>query len=103
MWQLDVPPNQIVTVDGRLFSCGDCLNTWKGHIEVYDGEVNIWNEVDGSQGALNSLGSASNNENWRPNQRLYLTMSPIGTRFYFLTGPSDGWGLIKNNFRGPRV
>lgn len=26
MWQLDVPPNQIVTMDGKLFSCGDCLN-----------------------------------------------------------------------------
>ncbi|XP_041027983.1 kelch-like protein 8 [Juglans microcarpa x Juglans regia] len=87
MWQLDVPPNQIVTVDAKLFSCGDCLNAWKGHIEVYDGEVNIWNEVDGSQGALNSLSSASNNdENWRPNQRLYLTMAPIGTRIYFFTG-----------------
>lgn len=56
------------------------------HIEVYDGKVNIWNEVDGSQGDLNSLSSASNNENWRRNQRLYLTMAPIGTRIYFLTG-----------------
>lgn len=50
MWQLDVPPNQIVEVDGKLFSCGDCLNAWKVHIEVYDGS--IWNEVEGSPQAL---------------------------------------------------
>ncbi|KAK1327097.1 hypothetical protein QJS10_CPA01g02323 [Acorus calamus] len=31
MWQLDVPPNQIIRVgdDERLFSSGDCLNTWR--------------------------------------------------------------------------
>ncbi|KAF5474337.1 hypothetical protein F2P56_006245 [Juglans regia] len=77
MWPLDVPPNQIVAMNGRLFSCGDCLNARKGHIEVYDG-VNIWNELDGSQRALNV--------DWRQNQRLYLTMAPIGTHLYFLTG-----------------
>ncbi|XWS18368.1 hypothetical protein CRYUN_Cryun32bG0037500 [Craigia yunnanensis] len=41
MWQLDVPPNQIVAVDGKLFSSGDCLSPWKGHIEVYDGKLNM--------------------------------------------------------------
>jgi hypothetical protein len=41
MWQLDVPPNQIVAVANRLFSSGDCLTSWKGHVEVYDGELNI--------------------------------------------------------------
>ncbi|KAF5728935.1 kelch-like protein 8 [Tripterygium wilfordii] len=48
MWQLDVPPNQIVAVGERLFSSDDCLNAWKGHIEAYDDKVNIWNGVDGS-------------------------------------------------------
>ncbi|MCI41214.1 F-box/kelch-repeat protein, partial [Trifolium medium] len=32
MWQLDVPPNQIVAVNDTLFSSGDCLNAWKGHV-----------------------------------------------------------------------
>lgn len=87
MWQLDVPPNQIVTVDGKLFSCGDCLNAWKGHIEVYDGS--LWNEVEGSPQALrgspNST-SEANHEGWQTNQRLYLTMAPIGTCLYLLAG-----------------
>ncbi|KAF2283200.1 hypothetical protein GH714_043530 [Hevea brasiliensis] len=39
MWQLDVPPNQIVAMSGNLFSSGDCLNAWKGHIEAYDGNL----------------------------------------------------------------
>ncbi|RWR90723.1 Kelch repeat type 1 [Cinnamomum micranthum f. kanehirae] len=30
MWKLEVPPNQIVVVDDKLYSSGDCLNTWKG-------------------------------------------------------------------------
>lgn len=34
MWQLDVPHNQIVAVEGRLHSSGDCLNAWKSHIEA---------------------------------------------------------------------
>ncbi|XWS15693.1 hypothetical protein CRYUN_Cryun34aG0023700 [Craigia yunnanensis] len=49
MWQLDVPPNQIVAVDSKLFSSGDCLKPWKGHTEVYDGKLNMWDEVDGSR------------------------------------------------------
>jgi len=28
---------------------GICLNAWKGHIEAYDGKLNIWNVVDGSR------------------------------------------------------
>lgn len=75
MWQLDVPPNQIVAVDGRLFSSGDCLQAWKGHIESYDG--NIWNEVDGSH--LQNFTSPMN-------PLIYLTVAPIGTHLYFLAG-----------------
>ncbi|KAH0778372.1 hypothetical protein KY290_004799 [Solanum tuberosum] len=45
MWDLDVPPNQIVNIDGKLYSSGDCLNTWKGHIESYDGKHNLWDKV----------------------------------------------------------
>ncbi|KAK8618381.1 hypothetical protein V6N13_132374 [Hibiscus sabdariffa] len=76
MWQLDVPPNQIVAVGGKLFSSGDCLIPWKGHIEVYDGKLNIWDEVDGSQ--CNPPISTM--------ERLYLTMAPIGTQLYFFAG-----------------
>jgi hypothetical protein len=49
MWQLDVPPNQIAALEGNLFSSGYCLNAWKGHIEAYDGKLNIWNVVNGSR------------------------------------------------------
>lgn len=90
MWQLDCPPNQIVAVDGKLFSSGDCFKAWKGHIEAYDGDLNIWYMVDGSQ--RKSLISSnyhcddSNEENLSQIQRLYLTMVPLGKFLYFLTG-----------------
>ncbi|WMV16078.1 hypothetical protein MTR67_009463 [Solanum verrucosum] len=81
MWQLDVPANQIVEVDGRLFSSGDCLNVWKGHVEVYDGKLNIWYMVEGSQNNIFPF-----EENGQLIHRLYLTMAPIGTHLYFLAG-----------------
>ncbi|CAN4078992.1 unnamed protein product [Withania somnifera] len=81
MWQLDVPANQIVEVDDRLFSSGDCLNAWKGHIEVYDEKLNIWYIVEGSQKNIFPF-----EENGQPIHRLYLTMAPIGTDLYFLAG-----------------
>lgn len=85
MWQLDIPPNQIVAVNGNLFSSGDCLNAWKGHIEAYDEKLNIWNIVDGSH--LQTLFSPiSTSDDWPPGQRLYLTMAPIGAQLYFLAG-----------------
>lgn len=91
MWQLDVPPNQIVAVNGTLFSSGDCLNAWKGHIEAYDGK--LWNEVDGSH-KRNLSTLEDNYENWPQNdQRLYLTMAPIGTRLFFLAGYRIGGEL----------
>lgn len=87
MWQLDVPPNQIVEVGNRLFSSGDCLKVWKGHIESYDGKLNMWNEVDGScLQTLNSSIFTSQREDWGPIQRHYLTMAPIGSYLYFLAG-----------------
>ncbi|KAM1004949.1 hypothetical protein ACFX13_005123 [Malus domestica] len=85
MWQLDVPPNQILTVDGRLFSSGDCYKQWKGHIESYDGKLNIWNEVEGSRlQSLTALGP--HDQNWALSQRRYLTMATIGVDLYFLAG-----------------
>ncbi|KAA8524452.1 hypothetical protein F0562_010875 [Nyssa sinensis] len=86
MWELDVPPNQIVAVGGKLYSSGDCLNTWKGHIEAYDAKLNIWNVVEGSY--LHTLSSPISTsdameENW---DRQYLTVAPIGTHLYFLAG-----------------
>ncbi|PON71004.1 Kelch-type beta propeller [Parasponia andersonii] len=89
MWQLDVPPNQIVAVDGKLLSSGDCLKVWKGHIEAYDWEQNIWNEVDGSRlWSLNSPISNDSNHDYNRGivQQLYLTIAPIGTSLYFLAG-----------------
>ncbi|CAN1165990.1 Kelch-like protein 7 [Linum perenne] len=76
MWQLDVPPNEIVAANEKLFSSGDCLKPWKGHIEAYDGNLNLWNVVDGSH--LRTFNA--------PIQRVYLTMAPIGTHLYFLGG-----------------
>ncbi|KAJ9686634.1 hypothetical protein PVL29_015486 [Vitis rotundifolia] len=86
MWQLDVPPNQIVAVNGKLFSSGDCLNLWKGHIEAYDAKLKIWNIVDGSHLQTLSSPISTSEENWLPIDRLYLTMAPIGTQLYFLAG-----------------
>lgn len=98
MWQLDVPPNQIVAVEGQqLFSSGDCLNTWKGHIDAYDGKLNIWSIVEWSlYYDLSSLlitsmepSSSDGGGNCSCRQmmrRLYLTMAPIGTHLYFLAG-----------------
>ncbi|XP_077212296.1 uncharacterized protein LOC143847372 [Tasmannia lanceolata] len=89
MWQLDVPPNQIVAIHNKLYSSGDCLNTWKGHIEAYNGKLNIWNIVDGSH--LQSLSgpisrSDANEANGSQMQMIYLTMAPIGAHLYFLAG-----------------
>ncbi|KAK9267133.1 hypothetical protein L1049_009552 [Liquidambar formosana] len=89
MWQLDVPPNQIVELDGKLFSSGDCLNAWKGHIDAYDGVQNMWTVVEASRlKTLSSAGLTSDGhiENWPQIQRLYLTVAPIGTHLYFLAG-----------------
>uniref|UniRef100_A0A0D9VMD0 Uncharacterized protein n=1 Tax=Leersia perrieri TaxID=77586 RepID=A0A0D9VMD0_9ORYZ len=94
MWQLDVPPNQIVAVDGRLFSSGDCLNSWKGHVEVYDGELNIWTIVDHSAATPDIAAAVL-----PPSaQRRYCTMAVVGTRLYFLAGyqvagDGDGGGF----------
>ncbi|KAK8488201.1 hypothetical protein V6N13_120007 [Hibiscus sabdariffa] len=90
MWQLDVPPNQIVAVDGKLFSSGDCLIPWKGHIDVYDGKQNMWDEADGSRfqtlnSPISTLGDNSNGS-WPLVERLYLTMAPVGNHLYFLAG-----------------
>uniref|UniRef100_A0A0E0K6I9 F-box domain-containing protein n=1 Tax=Oryza punctata TaxID=4537 RepID=A0A0E0K6I9_ORYPU len=82
MWQLDVPPNQIVAVAGRLFSSGDCLNSWKGHVEVYDGELNIWSIMDHS-----ALPDMSLLATLPPSaQRRYHTMAVVDTQLYFLAG-----------------
>ncbi|XP_077242092.1 uncharacterized protein LOC143882499 [Tasmannia lanceolata] len=89
MWQLDVPPNQIAAVNNKLYSSGDCLNTWKGHIEAYNGELNIWNIVDGSQ-LQNLWAPISRSDPTEANgqmiQMIYLTMAPIGPHLYFLAG-----------------
>ncbi|XP_060178768.1 uncharacterized protein LOC132608960 [Lycium barbarum] len=84
MWDLDVPPNQIVNVDGKLFSSGDCLNAWKGHIESYDGKHNLWNIVDGSSSPISILDDTE--KNWSNLERMFCTMAPIGTKLYFLAG-----------------
>ncbi|KAJ0576532.1 putative kelch-type beta propeller [Helianthus annuus] len=86
MWELDVPPNQIVVVGGKLFSSGDCYKKWKGYIEKYDGDLNMWNVVDGS-----SLSSPTSMLDVTSPKRplmepLYLTIAPIGTCLYFFAG-----------------
>ncbi|PSS04764.1 F-box/kelch-repeat protein [Actinidia chinensis var. chinensis] len=93
MWQLDVPPNQIIAVEGRLLRLGDCLNAWKGHIEAYDGNLNLWYLVEGSQLQIPSsptLTSPSDGERWPTTKRNFLTMAPIGTYLYFLVGYRKG-------------
>lgn len=104
MWQLDVPPHQILALDdGRLFSSGDCLKVWKGHIEAYDPELSMWNIVPGSQQTTRSpAGRPPDGADgawsppihpldvadgtWPPIQPTYVTVAPIGSRLYFLVG-----------------
>ncbi|KAL0406191.1 UNVERIFIED_CONTAM: hypothetical protein Slati_3933000 [Sesamum latifolium] len=96
MWDLDVPPYQIVAVNGKLFSSGDCFKRWKGHIEAYDEKENIWNVVHGSYFDCLSptsraeVTSSSCSAMMWPS---YLTMAPIGNQLYFLVGyriPGEG-------------
>ncbi|XP_060190359.1 uncharacterized protein LOC132619480 [Lycium barbarum] len=84
MWDLDIPPNQIVNVNGKLFSSGDCLNAWKGHIEAYDKTLNMWNIVDGSHSPIST--SEATVATWPHMERIFCTMAPIGTQLYFLAG-----------------
>ncbi|KAI4371707.1 hypothetical protein MLD38_010028 [Melastoma candidum] len=78
MWQLEVPPRQIVDVEGKLFSSGDCLKAWKGHIEAYDGSLNMWNEVESS--CNRSLSDVLCTQPLPQINQLYLTMASIGKR-----------------------
>ncbi|KAL0320296.1 UNVERIFIED_CONTAM: hypothetical protein Sradi_5291100 [Sesamum radiatum] len=96
MWDLDVPPYQIVAVNGKLFSSGDCFKRWKGHIEAYDEKENLWNAVHGSYFDCLSptsraeVTSSSCSAMMWPS---YLTMAPIGNLLYFLVGyriPGEG-------------
>lgn len=61
--------------------------TWKGHIEAYDAELNMWNEVDSSGLRTMPYPISPSDERHRPEvQELCLTMAPIRTRLYFLGG-----------------
>ncbi|XP_047338571.1 gigaxonin-like [Impatiens glandulifera] len=85
MWELDVPPYQIVAIGLKLFSPGDCLKAWKGHFEVYDEKLRIWEAVDGSH--LQPFSSpVTPYGDWPPIEHKYLTIAPIGTQLYLLTG-----------------
>lgn len=86
MWELDVPPNQIVVVGGKLFSCGDCYKKWKGFIEKYDRDLNMWHVVDESSisSPISMLDITSPKRKLM--EQLYLTIAPIGTCLYFLAG-----------------
>ncbi|KAL4585562.1 hypothetical protein LXL04_010185 [Taraxacum kok-saghyz] len=90
MWQLDIPPNQIVVMDNKLISSGDCLNVWKGQIETYDRNLNLWFPLEGSrkENLLPIACSPNGNEggSLEPLQRICLTMAPIEDHLYFLAG-----------------
>ncbi|KAI3795816.1 hypothetical protein L1987_38476 [Smallanthus sonchifolius] len=88
MWQLDIPPNQIVVIDDKLISSGDCLNVWKGQIETYDQHLNIWYPLRGSmrENLLSSSCSSNGGETSEPLERICLTMAAIGSYLYFMAG-----------------
>ncbi|KAI3498818.1 hypothetical protein L1887_34603 [Cichorium endivia] len=90
MWQLDVPPNQIVVIDNKLISSGDCLNVWKGQIETYDRNLNLWFPLEGSrkENLLPIACTSDGNDRGssEPLQRICLTMASIETYLYFLAG-----------------
>ncbi|XP_071709133.1 F-box/kelch-repeat protein At1g16250-like [Rutidosis leptorrhynchoides] len=88
MWQLDIPPNQIVVIDDELISSGDCLNVWKGQIETYDRDLHLWYPIEGSR-KKNLLSFSCPNEGGSSEsslERICLTMAPIGTYLYFMAG-----------------
>ncbi|XP_073137612.1 F-box/kelch-repeat protein At1g16250-like [Henckelia pumila] len=85
MWDLDIPPYQIVAINGKLFSSGDCLIPWKGHVETYSETEKMWNVVHGSH-YDNLSRNFTRDDHVAPMRRMYLTMAPIGNRLYFLTG-----------------
>ncbi|XP_073298546.1 F-box/kelch-repeat protein At1g26930-like [Primulina huaijiensis] len=85
MWDLDIPPYQIVAINEKLFSSGDCLMPWKGHIETYNEMENIWNAVQGSH--YDSLSqNFTQDDQVGSMRRMYLTMAPIRNQLFFLTG-----------------
>ncbi|KAD4982372.1 hypothetical protein R6Q59_001971 [Mikania micrantha] len=92
MWQLDIPPNQIVVINNKLISSGDCLNVWKGQIETYDQDLNLWYPLRGSM--KNNLLSSScslnkmnaDGQTSEPLERICLTMAAIGSYLYFMAG-----------------
>ncbi|KAM0004175.1 putative kelch-type beta propeller [Helianthus debilis subsp. tardiflorus] len=91
MWKLDIPPNQIVVIDDKLISSGDCLNVWKGEIETYDPYLSLWYPLRGSMKKnLLSFSCPSNAMNdgqtSEPLERVCLTMAPIGSSLYFMAG-----------------
>ncbi|KAG6382435.1 hypothetical protein SASPL_157896 [Salvia splendens] len=91
MWALDVPPRQIVVVNDKLFSSGDCLQPWKGHIESYDEKESIWNVVHRSH--FNCMSPTYTAEGTTATGRCYITMAPLRNHLYFLTGysmPGEG-------------
>lgn len=79
-WQLDIPPNQILSLQGKLYSSGDLLQLWKGSIETYDEELNMWKAVEGSRRRMRE------NEELQGGERAYLTMAAIGRKLYFVGG-----------------
>lgn len=95
MWRLDIPPNQIVSMGGSLFSSGDCLKSWKGQIEAYNPKLQMWTDVRGSHlhrlSCSTTVTSHSSNSSgaWTSYHPLYLTMAPIESHLYFLAGYRD--------------
>ncbi|XP_073017728.1 uncharacterized protein [Primulina eburnea] len=83
---LDIPPYQIVAMNEKLFSSGDCLMPWKGHIETYNEMEKMWiNAVQGSH-YDNLSQNFTQDDQVGSMRRMYLTMAPIRNQMYFLTG-----------------
>ncbi|RWR90724.1 F-box/kelch-repeat-like protein [Cinnamomum micranthum f. kanehirae] len=73
----------------ELISINSRRGLTKGHVEPYDGKVNIWNAVDRSnlRDFSSSFATSDSTDAIEPViQRIYLTMAPIGTQLYFLAG-----------------
>ncbi|KAJ7520040.1 hypothetical protein O6H91_20G064600 [Diphasiastrum complanatum] len=83
MWQIDIPPYQVVNLEGQLYSCGDLMNSWKGSIDIYDGFSNMWKTVRGSRRRLREDLACKEGLILL---RRYVTMAAIGRQLYFLAG-----------------
>ncbi|EFJ35207.1 hypothetical protein SELMODRAFT_405137 [Selaginella moellendorffii] len=78
MWALDIPPYEVVELQGKLYRSGDQLNHWRGSIDVYDERLKMWKTIRGSNRRIG--------EDLQCTVRRYVTMAGIDSYLLFFGG-----------------